>query len=265
MDMIERVRADNPGPMTLTGTNTWLVAGPTGTVVADPGPDLPEHLERILAAAGTIGAIVLTHRHHDHSDLAGPLATRTAAPVLAADAQLCRGASPSDPRARRGALAAGAQLPGGLRVLTTPGHTDDSICLWHPASRSLLTGDTVLGQGSSVIAYPEGEVAASLASLTALVDFAEQHDVQQLLPGHGEVVTEPVVRLRHDLAHRHERIDQVKAAVATGHRTVAEVTAVVHAGLDERLVGAARASIAAHLAHLEALDDTDPWLAGRAR
>src|SRR5699024_3639041 len=156
------LRADNPGPMTLTGTNTWLLPGDAGTVVVDPGPALPEHRDAILAA-GPVQLVVLTHRHRDHSELADELVARTGAPVRAADLTLCRGATP---------LTDGAWLPGGLQVVATPGHTDDSVCLLHDEGHAILTGDTVLGVGSSVILYGDGSVAASLASLQRLATLA---------------------------------------------------------------------------------------------
>lgn len=249
------LRADNPGPMTLTGTNTWLLAGDAGIVVVDPGPALPDHRDAILAA-GPVELVVLTHRHRDHSELADELTERTGAPVRAADRALCRGAAP---------LTDGARLPGGLQVVATPGHTDDSICLLHDEGRVILTGDTVLGVGSSVILYGDGSVAASLASLQRLADLSQSHRVRNLLPGHGPAVPDPVARLEHDLAHRQDRIDQVGRAVRDGVAGVAAVTDRVHAGLDPRLREAARSSIAAHLDHLGALAADDPWVVGLSR
>lgn len=238
--MINLLIADNPGPMTLTGTNTWLVLGDVGSVVVDPGPELIAHRDAILAA-GPVELIVLTHRHLDHSDLAAELSSRTRAPVRAADATLCRWADP---------LRAGDRLPGGLEVIATPGHTDDSVCLLHREDHAILTGDTVLGQGSSVIGYGEGNVTDSLASLERLAGLIAQHHVERLLPGHGPVITDPAGRLAHDLAHRRDRIAQVARAVNHGIVDVAAVTEAVHDGLDPRLLPAARSSIAAHLEHL---------------
>lgn len=256
---VRHLLAPNPGPMTLSGTNTWLVPTGTGLVVIDPGPCDNDHLQGILGLASDlerrIELIVLTHRHHDHVDLAPALADATGAAIRAADPTLCRDAGP---------LADGESLPGGLTVVATPGHTDDSICLLHPGQRVLFTGDTVLGQGSSVIMYGDGSVTDSLASLARLVALTEQHQVDRILPGHGPEVLAPQARLRHDLAHRHERIAQVRSALDRGLATVTAVTEQVHAGLDPRLVPAARTSIAAHLAHLDALSAEDPWLAAPA-
>lgn len=247
--MISVLRADNPGPMTLDGTNTWLVLADVGLVVVDPGPDLADHREAILAA-GPVELIVLTHRHLDHSDLAHDLSAHTRAPVRAADPDLCRWAEP---------LHDGDQLPGGLEVITTPGHTDDSICLLQQEDRAILTGDTVLGRGSSVIAHGEGSVAASLASLAKLAELVDRHQIVRLLPGHGPEVGDPADRLAHDIAHRNDRIGQVARAVNHGATDVRTVTDVVHPGLEGRLLRAAQASIAAHLAHLGVLADDDPW------
>lgn len=253
---VRSVLAPNPGPMTLTGTNTWLVPSADGMVVIDPGPAEIDHLQGILdtvAATGrTVELVVLTHRHHDHVDLAEDLALRTGAPIRAVDPLLCRGAAP---------VGDGEELPGGLTVIATPGHTDDSICLLNNAERALFTGDTVLGTGSSVIMYGDGSVTDSLTSLARLVRITEEHHVDRILPGHGPEVLDPTARLRHDLAHRQERIAQVRSALSCGLATVGEVTDHVHAGLDPRLAGAARTSIAAHLDHLGALSADDPWLA----
>ena len=251
--MIRVLRADNPGPMTLTGTNTWLVPGDTGTVVVDPGPALDAHRDAILAL-GPVELILLTHRHRDHSDLAAELAGPTRAPVRAADASLCRLADP---------LRDGDRLPGDLEVLASPGHTDDSICLLHRDHHAVLTGDTVLGTGSSVILYGDGSVADSLASLEMLAQVTEKYGIRRLLPGHGPDVTDPSGRLAHDLGHRHERIRQVQQAVDSGVCGVVAVTDAVHAGLDAHLRPAARSSIAAHLDHLGALAADDPWLTRR--
>lgn len=252
--MITVLRADNPGPMTLSGTNTWLVPGDVGIVVVDPGPELPGHLDAILTDV-PVELIVLTHRHRDHSGLAPELSARTRAPVRAADPDLCRWADPLRDRDR---------LPGGLEVVATPGHTDDSVCLLHRDHHAILTGDTVLGVGSSVVLYGDGSVEASLTSLERLAGLVERHGIRRLLPGHGPGIADPADRLAHDLAHRHDRIDQVRRAVAEGVHDVAAVTAAVHIGLDARLLPAARSSIAAHLAHLGALAADDPWLAGPA-
>lgn len=254
---VRRVLAPNAGPMTLDGTNTWLLPTMAGVVVVDPGPADPSHFQAVLAAAdelgGTIGLVVLTHRHHDHVDLVPELVATTGATVRSVEASLCHGAAP---------LADGEELPGGLIVMLTPGHTDDSICLYSKENRVLLTGDTVLGRGSSVIMYGDGSVTDSLASLTRLADFATEWHVDRILPGHGPEVVDPVARLRHDLAHRRERISQVQAALDAGLRTVDEVTQRVHAGLDPQLAGAARTSIAAHLEHLGRLSSSDPYLEG---
>lgn len=245
MDIIECLRADNPGPMTLTGTNTWVLPGESGTVVVDPGPTSPPHLAAI-GERGPVELVVLTHWHRDHSESAGTfdVPVRAGAPGW------------GEP------IGEGTVLPGGLVVLATPGHTDDSVCLWHEASGSLLTGDTILGSGSSVIAYGDGNVAASLASLARLVAFCRSAGVARLLPGHGEPVIQDVVaRVEHDLAHRQQRVAQVEAAVSRGVGSVAGVTDIVHPGLAAELLTPARASVAAHLDHLGRLDPADPWLA----
>ncbi len=249
MDMIERVRADNPGPMTLTGTNTWLLPGVSGVVVVDPGPALPSHLAAI-DQYGPVELVVLTHRHLDHSESAGTFDV----PVRAVDPDF------GEP------MAEGSTLPGGLVVLSTPGHTDDSVCLWHAASGALLTGDTLLGSGSSVIAHGEGCVSDSLESLARLVSFCRTAQVARLLPGHGEpVVGDVTARVEHDLRHRQQRLAQVTAAVEAGAGSVVEVAGTVHPGVEAGLQAAAQSSVAAHLDHLGLLDPDDPWLVSPRR
>jgi len=248
-----RLRVDNPGPMTLDGTNTWLVitpADPATAIIVDPGPLDDRHLTSVVAAAEDyrtrIALIVLTHHHRDHAGGALQLATLTGAPVRAAAAQLCAAGEPLTDGEWLGGSAGG--LPGdGLQVITTPGHTPDSVCLYLPVDRVLLSGDTVLGSGMTVIAHPEGSLAdylASLDRLTALVD----DDL--LLPGHGPVrgAAGTLAAYRH---HRAERLSMVRAALAAGATALPELLAAVYPGLAESLRPAAEASLLAHLHYLD--------------
>ena len=149
-----RLLAPNPGPMTLEGTNTWVLREPgeQRCVVIDPGPLDAGHLEAI-AAHGPIALIVLTHGHHDHAEGAPRLHEMTGAPVTARAARLCIDADPL-PDGKHGAVA-------GVDWLTvlTPGHSSDSVCFHLEADRALLTGDTVLGRGTTVVAHPDGRLA----------------------------------------------------------------------------------------------------------
>jgi len=240
-----RVLAPNPGPMTLDGTNSWVLRAPAAerAVVVDPGPLHEEHL-RTLAGLGPIDLIVLTHRHLDHSEGAGRLSQLTGAPVTAFDPAFCVGAAP---------LSAGsvARPVGGLEWLTilTPGHSGDSVCLLLETDRSLLTGDTVLGAGTTVVAHPDGRLADYLDSLQRLRDLADS-GVDRLLPGHGPVVDRPVEVLEGYLAHREERLEQVRDAVAMGDSDAAAVVRRVYADVDRSLWPAAELSVRAQLEYL---------------
>ena len=244
--LVRRVLAPNPGPMTLEGTNTWVLGDPgavggDGLVVVDPGPSDEGHLARV-AGVGRVGLVVLTHGHADHREGADRLAALAGgAPVAAADPALCR---------RADALRPGRVGPDALRleVLATPGHTPDSVSLLLPAASALLTGDAVLGRGPSVVVHPEGRVAAHLASLRALL---RCEGVVRLLPGHGPLRTDGLDKVAEDLEHRLARLRQVRDARAAGATTVQEVLDVVYADVDPSLREAAAVSVAASLAALE--------------
>lgn len=244
------VRAANPGPMTLTGTNTWVVGDPreVSPVVVDPGPADDRHLAAVLAAAGgRIGLIVLTHRHLDHSAGAPELARRADCPVRAAD-----------PGQRIGpdGLTEGDVIGVGdsqLTVWATPGHTSDSCSLLLGGTDGtirLLTGDTVLGTGTTVIAAPDGDLGAYLASLERLAAEVDARGISELLPGHGPVRTDPGAVLAFYRDHRRERLEQVQAAVAAGAATPAAVVARVYADLDASLWPSAEQSVRAQLDYL---------------
>jgi glyoxylase-like metal-dependent hydrolase (beta-lactamase superfamily II) len=243
------VLAPNPSLMTLDGTNTWLVAEPgSATVVAiDPGPDDIGHLQRICALAAGRGQritdIVLTHRHADHSAGAPRLAELTGAPVRAVD-----------PAHRLGSegLTEGDVLDSGgceLRVIAAPGHTSDSVCLEIPADRVVLTGDTVLGRGTAVIS-DDGSLGDYLDSLRRLRALAEQTGLLALLPGHGPLLADAPGVLDFYLAHRAERLDEVRAALAAGDRSPAEIVARVYAAVDRALWPFAESSVRAQLSYL---------------
>jgi len=243
------VLAPNPSAMTLDGTNTWLIAEPgSGTVVVvDPGPDDEGHLRRIhaLAAAADqrIASIVLTHGHSDHSAGARRLAQLAGAPVLAVDRAHrlgSEGLRPGDV-----VTAGGCEL----RVIATPGHTADSVCLEISADGAVLTGDTVLGRGTTVIAA-DGNLSDYLGSLDQLRSLAEEADLRVLLPGHGPVLADPAGTLDFYLTHRAERLAEIEAAVAAGDLTAAQIVARVYAAVDPALWPFAQWSVRAQLAYL---------------
>lgn len=251
---VQLVRAPNPGPMTLDGTNTWLVGDPTlgPPLVVDPGPAIETHLAAVLAAAGgRLAGIVLTHRHLDHSESAADLARRADCGVRALDPQLRIGADD---------LEDGRPIEVGGVTLTpyaTPGHTSDScsLLLRGPAGAWLLTGDTVLGRGTSVITHPDGNLGAYLTSLDRLQRLVAEEAVVALLPGHGPLVDEPAVWLTSYQRHRHERLEQVRTALealaAEGvGADVAQLADRVYAGLDPAVRPAVEQSIQAQLVYL---------------
>lgn len=236
------VRADNPSPMTLDGTNTYVLSTSAGNVVVDPGPLLDDHLEAV-ASLGPVTAVLLTHRHPDHSASSRRFHEMTRAPTLARDSDQCIGA---DPLSSDGAILDVAQLR--IRVLHTPGHTSDSVCFDTSAdgARALLTGDTILGRGTTVVAYPDGQLGPYLDSLQRL----SRLEGVLVLPGHGPVRPNAGKAAAEYLAHRQQRLDQVRTAVAAGARTAPEVVEVVYADVDRRLWPAAELSVRAQLEYL---------------
>ena len=249
------VLAPNPGPMTLDGTNTWVLAEPGSarSVVVDPGPPDPAHLDAVLAAATAggrrVGVVLLTHWHPDHSQAAKAFAALADAPVRAVDPVYRVGG----PRGVGLGLGPDEELDvDGLRirVLATPGHTSDSVSFLLPAERAVLTGDTVLGRGTTMIYHPDGQLGPYLDSLRALRRLAGAGSVERVLPGHGPALADAAGAFDHYLAHRAERLAQVEAAVAGGARTAPEVVAVVYADVDPLLWPAAEMSVRAQLEHL---------------
>ena len=248
---LQLVRAPNPGPMTLDGTNTWLVGSPASGPVAviDPGPPTPAHLDAIMAAApGGIRVVLLTHRHLDHAEGAAELARRVWCGVRAADPALRLGPDGLD-------YGDQMEVPGAtLTVVPTPGHTSDSVSFLltgEDGLTRLLSGDMVLGRGTTVITYPDGDLSAYLASLRRLRALVTERGVAEILPGHGPVVSDPAGWLTYYHEHRMQRLDQVRAALAAGARTPAEVVANVYADVDPRVWPAAEQSVRAQLDYLD--------------
>jgi glyoxylase-like metal-dependent hydrolase (beta-lactamase superfamily II) len=236
--IIRGVLAPNPGPFTLEGTNTWLV-GPSPCIVIDPGPDLAEHVDRVLDEAGEVRAILVTHHHLDHAAAAPRLAERTGAPVLSASAD-------GDRRLSHGDHVEGAD---GVRVhvVGTPGHTADHLAFWIPEGRALFTGDAVLGRGTSVIDPPEGSLAAYLASLERMIEVRPS----TIHPGHGPEVDDAVAKLDEYLAHRSMREGQIVAALERGPRTPEHLVVEIYGEYPDELHAAAARSVLAHLVKVE--------------
>ena len=245
------VLAPNPSPMTLDGTNTWVIAEPgsSSVLVVDPGPDDEAHLRRVLSVAAEgdrrVAQIVLTHGHPDHAAGAARFAELTGAPVGALDSAHRLGSE---------GFAAGAVLTASgceLRVVATPGHTADSLSLVLVADGALLTGDTILGRGTTVIG-PDGSLGDYLRSLDRLRSLAGDAGLRVVLPGHGPLLTDPVGVLDYYIGHRRERLDQVRAAMEAGARTPPEIVAIVYADVDRALWPAAEHSVRAQLDYLNA-------------
>jgi glyoxylase-like metal-dependent hydrolase (beta-lactamase superfamily II) len=237
------VRADNPSPMTLEGTNTYVLRAPgtPAAVVVDPGPLDERHLAAV-AALGPVQLILLTHGHPDHAEGAHRFQEMTGAPMsavqsrLVVDAEVLRGGETFTDA-------------GGLTVqaVSTPGHTSDSVSFVVAGDEpALLTGDTILGRGTTVVAHPDGQLAPYLDSLARLRDLGPM----LLLPGHGPVRPDASVLATEYLRHRGQRLDQVRAAVAAGDRTAGDVVRRVYADVDPSLWPAAELSVRAQLEYL---------------
>jgi glyoxylase-like metal-dependent hydrolase (beta-lactamase superfamily II) len=253
-ETVTRVLAPNASPMTLDGTNTYVIGAPgTGEViVVDPGPDDAEHLARVESVLSArdagVRAVVVTHHHLDHAEAAVAWAGRFGAPVAASDAAVAT--PPGAPAGHRGETLVDGQhlsVAGmGIDVVATPGHTRDHLSL-RLETGALLTGDHVLGRGTSVVAHPDGDLEAYLRSLHRVLEVGP--DV--LYPGHGPALREdPGAVLRFYAAHRRYREQQVLAALVGRHATPREVVADIYAEVDRRLWPAAEASTRATLALL---------------
>jgi glyoxylase-like metal-dependent hydrolase (beta-lactamase superfamily II) len=237
--LIEHIVAPNPGPMTLTGTNSYLVGDGTGNLaVIDPGPDdLPAHLDAILAAAhplGRITSVIVTHRHLDHLPAAIPLCRETGASLAG---------HPDLPGVER-PLADSAPAFEGLVALATPGHTRDSVCLWNPAEHVLFTGDLVLGTGTAVLDDAPGALTDYLQSLERLSTLGPR----TIYPGHGPIVADGSGKLTEYRNHRRQRVQQVlDALVASGPSTVEELAAAIYTDIPSSMLPMAARNVRANL------------------
>ena len=239
------VLAPNPSPMTLDGTNTWLV-GTGPYVVIDPGPDDAGHLLALVDAAdGRIAEILLTHGHPDHAQGARALHDMTGAPVRALDPEHVLGGEGLQP----GTVVSVGGVE--VRVIATPGHTADCLSFHVLEDGAILTGDTVLGRGTTVVAWPDGDLGDYLRSLRTLREHAELLNATELLPGHGPRLANPVAVIDAYLEHRHARLEQVRVAWDGGRRTAEEVVDVVYADVPDHVRWAALLSTRAQLHYLE--------------
>jgi glyoxylase-like metal-dependent hydrolase (beta-lactamase superfamily II) len=232
---ILRLRADNPGPATLSGTNTWVVRREPAWVV-DPGPLLDAHLERLLQeieARGGLGGVVLTHDHHDHSEAAPALLASYPAPIAAGRGEVDL------------LLKDGARV-GPFEAVATPGHAADHFALL--ADGACFTGDAVLGEGSVFISPYRGAMAGYLRALTRLRTRAE---ISVLCPGHGPIVWDPQAKLEEYIDHRIDRENSLIVAIGRGRRTVEELLDAVWSDVPDQLRPLATITLAAHLGKLD--------------
>lgn len=247
---VVRVVAPNPGPMTLEGTNTYIVGAAEGAYVIDPGPNDAKHLERVRDAAGELAGVLLTHSHSDHS-----------AGVAALGAPLLWGQVSAGEEAAAMAAAAAGQVPdlsapaaeppsriGPFSVIPTPGHAADHVCFaW---GRVCFCGDLVLGHGSTIVppAAGGGSLAAYMDSLARLAELG----AELLAPGHGPWITDPAAKIHEYAEHRRTRERHLVAALEAGERSRAALLARVWEDVPEVLRPAAAIAMQAHLEKLEA-------------
>jgi glyoxylase-like metal-dependent hydrolase (beta-lactamase superfamily II) len=250
-ELVHRVLAPNPSPMTLDGTNTYVVGRPgTGEVViVDPGPDDAAHLARVRAVVAArdaaVRSVVVTHHHVDHAEAARAFADAFGCGIVAST----RSVAGADGLV----VGDGDRIPlrdVGLEVVATPGHTLDHVA-FRLESGVLFTGDHVLGRGTSVVAYPDGDLVAYLASLRRVYDLGPR----ALYPGHGPALShDPGAVLEFYREHRRFRERQLLQALAEGPATPEELVARLYADVDRRVWPAAEASTRAGLAALAAAD-----------
>ncbi|MGE3272752.1 MAG: MBL fold metallo-hydrolase, partial [Chloroflexota bacterium] len=238
-----RVLAPNPSPMTLTGTNTYLV-GQAEVAIVDPGPDMPEHIDAIVQALARLGkpaVALVTHHHDDHLPAALRLRERIGLSV-AGHADL-PGVDRALAHEERLSLADVT-----IQALHTPGHTWDHVCYVLEQERAVFTGDLVAGAGSLIVGQGRGELAASLRSLRLLADLSPEI----LFPGHGPVVRDAEAKLAEYIGHRAERERQVLDALAAlDTATISELVRVIYVGLAPALHNHAARNVQAHLFKLE--------------
>lgn len=244
-DIASVMLENNPGMMTLDGTNTWILQLPGNSecVVVDPGDNDEEHLQRV-AGVGRVVLTLITHRHFDHTGGVGRFHELTSAPVRSVDPEFLRGGV--------AVLADGEVIEAAgltLRIMATPGHTADSVSVVIENEGSVLTGDTILGRGTAVLDDTDGDLGDYLTSLRALAELSEGRTV---LPGHGPELADLQEISQQYLAHREERLDQVRAALASlgDSASVREIVEHVYADVDPKLWPVAEKSVNVQLAYL---------------
>jgi glyoxylase-like metal-dependent hydrolase (beta-lactamase superfamily II) len=264
-DVVRRITARNPGPFTFHGTNTFLVGGETEIVVIDPGPDDATHVAEVLWTIGDarVVAILLTHTHRDHTGAVAAIASATGAPVLIGAGRGTVRADAGAPRlddARDTGLKPARFLEDGERIavedfyleaIATPGHTSDHVCFALPRQRTIFTGDHVMAWSTTVVAPPDGSMAAYMASLGRIAERPERRLLPAHGPGIGEATSgEHIAGLVHHRRRRERALIETVAARPGG--TVPEMVETIYTDVDRSLHGAAALSL---LAHVESLVD----------
>jgi glyoxylase-like metal-dependent hydrolase (beta-lactamase superfamily II) len=254
--LIRRVTARNPGPFTFMGTGTYIV-GHGQVAVIDPGPDLPEHLEAILAAISgeRVSHIVVTHHHLDHSPLARPLSAATGARVWgrAVATAPVEDAVPLEAGYDRFtpdvALEGGEVIEGAgwtLEAIHTPGHTSNHICYALAEENALFSGDHIMGWSTTVIVPPDGDMGDYLRSLERV----RARDFATLWPTHGPPVTDTAPFIDAYVAHRRDRERQILARLAAGDTHIKAMVPVIYAGVNPALFAPAAHSVLAQMIDL---------------
>ncbi|MDP5279143.1 MBL fold metallo-hydrolase [Sphingomonas sp. DG1-23] len=254
--LVARVLAPNPSPFTFTGTQTYLV-GTAELAVIDPGPDDPAHLDALRAAiaARPVTAILCTHTHRDHSPAAGPLKAATGAPIIGCAPLTLEDAGPRADAAFDTDYAPDRILADGERIagpdwtlvaVATPGHTSNHLAFALPEAGALFTGDHVMGWSTTVVAPPDGDMAAYMASLDKLMS----REDRIYYPAHGDAIERPQRFVRGLMGHRKQREGQILRLLREGIGLIPEMVARMYVGLDPRLTGAAGRSVLAHLLDL---------------
>ena len=245
---IHLIRAPNPSPLTLDGTNSYLLeTGDGRAVIIDPGPALESHAQALAARAAALGlkiaALLVTHGHPDHAPNSARLKELSGAPVYGHRAARFPVDEYLDDRQ---ALSFGSLS---IAAIDAPGHTFDHLVFYHQGARALFTGDVVIGSGTVVIAPPGGAMRAYQATLQRLLD--EFGNAATIYGGHGEPVTAPAAKLREYLAHRAEREAQIIAVLRAGPAVLPTIVEQAYATVDRRLWPAAARQVLAHLLALE--------------
>ncbi len=255
--LVTRILAPNPSPFTYTGTQTYLV-GTTELAVIDPGPDEPAHLDALVAgiAGRPVTAILCTHTHRDHSPAAAPLKALTGAPIVGCAPLTLHDAGPRADAAFDTGYAPDRVLGDGeavsgqgwtLCAVATPGHTSNHLCFALEVAGALFSGDHVMGWSTTVVAPPDGDMAAYMASLDKLM--AREQD-RVYYPAHGDPIDNPRRFVRGLIGHRKQREGQILRLLREAPRAVPDMVARMYVGLDPRLTGAAGRSVLAHLIEL---------------